>query len=70
MDEMIFGNRLGVPSVKKRERSVVAEDIKHMLDQIDKILDIHAMLMREMAHPKFIVDSGAMSDEDFKDMKL
>lgn len=44
------------------KRTLVPEDIKQILDQIDKILEIHTMLIKEFSRPFYIVDTQV----DFK----
>ena len=50
------------------KRSFIGEDVEHILNQIDKILDIYAILMKEYANPKYIIDPNIISAEDFKIM--
>ena len=50
------------------KRTFIAEDVKHILDQIDKILEIHVELINHLVHPPFIVDSCTMKEEDIRSM--
>jgi hypothetical protein len=45
-------------------RSAMGEDIKHVLDQIDKIIEIHKSIVQIIANPSSIQSIN----QDFKDL--